>query len=313
MSLVKIIPKHLWVAASSWGARGISACVQIVSVHYLVSLLGEDKYSAFILLGGLITWCNLSDFGIGNSILNYIAERRAQDKNYEYFILVGSVIVFILFFIVAVFLCFLSMTVAEQYLKIYSDAIINNKIILFYISTLIFCGTALAGIIYKIWYAEQIGWLSNLFPAVCALIGLLNIIVVRKIDGNFSDLLIVFVLFYLPALIIPIYLLLKRYRFEIRKTKLNRRLFAGASLKIIERARPFFIFAVMGAIVLQTDLIVLSQKGDASEIILYGVLLKIFNVIYFIYSAVLQAWWPVCTELRIKKQWVELKKSIRLS
>lgn len=314
MNLLSMIPRHLWIAASSWGARCISAGVQIISVHYLVSILGEEKYSVFILLSGLVTWCNLSDFGIGNSILNFISERNANKRQYSHLIVVSILLMFILAVLVTLLLFFISNIVAETYLKAYSDNLLGNKIELLFISALIFCGTALAGLIYKIWYAEHIGWLSNLFPAISALIGLLGIYLVSLLDSQDNSVLEVFSVFFVPALVISFVLMCIRFIKEIALIKsLSKTLFLGTSKRIIKRALPFFMFAAMGAVVLQTDLIVLSQKGTASEIILYGVLLKIFNVVYFVYSAVLQAWWPVCTELRVKRKWKELKKNITLS
>ncbi|WP_234832128.1 glycosyltransferase, partial [Salmonella enterica] len=72
-------------------------------------------------------------------------------------------------------------------------------------------------------------------------------------------------------------------------------------------------FSSLSIIVLQTDYIVMSQKLSAADIIKYTVTMKIFGLMFFIYTAVLQALWPVCAELRVKMQWRKLHRIIFLN
>ncbi|WP_258034170.1 MATE family efflux transporter [Pectobacterium odoriferum] len=57
----------------------------------------------------------------------------------------------------------------------------------------------------------------------------------------------------------------------------------------------------------------MSQKLSTADIIKYSVLMKIFSLAFFIYSALLQALWPVCTELCVNKKWRELNKIVMLN
>lgn len=63
------IPSHLIVAGSSWLSKIIIAGVQLASISYLISILGEEKYAIFSLLTGLLVWCSAVDFGIGTGLL----------------------------------------------------------------------------------------------------------------------------------------------------------------------------------------------------------------------------------------------------
>lgn len=313
MEIIKRLPKHLLVASSSWISRGILTVVQILSVRYLIEILGHEKYAAFILLSGLLAWSSLSDFGLGNSVLSVISEKRAENKKYKHLLLSSFLISLLFFILVGVIVYFLSETLSGYYLKSFDSNVINNKSQTFFIALMLFVWSTLAGLIYKVWYAEQVGWLSNFFPAIAAIIGFFGIYILSSntVDESF-DILEVFLIFFLPvALISSILLIWKIIKVGSYNLKIKR------NLKIInillKRARPFFLFSILGVIVLQTDLIVISQKLEVKDIILYGVLLKIFNVIYFIYSSVLQAWWPVCTELIIQKKIKKLKQGIRYS
>ncbi|EAP8346145.1 transporter, partial [Salmonella enterica] len=80
------IPSHLIVAGSSWLSKIIIAGVQLASISYLISILGEEKYAIFSLLTGLLVWCSAVDFGIGTGLQNYISECRAKNKSYDAYI-----------------------------------------------------------------------------------------------------------------------------------------------------------------------------------------------------------------------------------
>ncbi|EBI2998112.1 transporter, partial [Salmonella enterica subsp. enterica serovar Typhi] len=82
---------------------------------------------------------------------------------------------------------------------------------------------------------------------------------------------------------------------------------------LLSRSSGFLIFSSLSIIVLQTDYIVMSQKLSAADIIKYTVTMKIFGLMFFIYTAVLQALWPVCAELRVKMQWRKLHRIIFLN
>ncbi|HBV2730405.1 TPA: transporter, partial [Citrobacter freundii] len=95
------IPNHLIIAGSSWLSKIVIAGVQVASISYLLSILGEEKYAVFSLLTGLLVWCSAVDFGIGTGLQNYISECRAKENNYDGFIKAALHLSFfaILFFI----------------------------------------------------------------------------------------------------------------------------------------------------------------------------------------------------------------------
>jgi O-antigen/teichoic acid export membrane protein len=67
----------------------------------------------------------------------------------------------------------------------------------------------------------------------------------------------------------------------------------------------------MANIVLQADYIVLSQKFQAQDVLIYSIHQRIFSIVFFVYVAVLQALWPTCAEMRIAGRWQELKDTAR--
>nr|WP_143552015.1 MATE family efflux transporter [Salmonella enterica] len=81
-------------------------------------------------------------------------------------------------------------------------------------------------------------------------------------------------------------------------------------IAILRRSSGFFLFTLLSIVVLQTDYMVISQRLTPADIVQYTVTMKIFGLVFFIYTAILQALWPICAELRVKQQWKKLNKMI---
>jgi O-antigen/teichoic acid export membrane protein len=62
------------------------------------------------------------------------------------------------------------------------------------------------------------------------------------------------------------------------------------------RAWRFGGFAVMSSAVLGVDYIVMSQTLPADQIVRYNAASRVYGLIFFLYTALLQASWPVCAE-----------------
>lgn len=77
------VPTHIIVAASAWGSRLVSIFIQFYSIKILLDLLGTEGYAVFTVIGSLVGWFLLADFGLGNSLQNQISYRRANHQEYQ--------------------------------------------------------------------------------------------------------------------------------------------------------------------------------------------------------------------------------------
>ncbi|MEI7085376.1 MATE family efflux transporter [Pectobacterium versatile] len=301
------IPNHFLIAASSWGAKLVVALVQVASIHYLLDMMGENGYAAFVLLSGLLVWGGIADFGIGSSLQNYISESRAKNEDYKKYIKASFNIVilgmFFLFFILYISSGFLS----ELYLASFSEMEIGSKSDLFFSASVLFCSIGVGTVMCKIWFAEQAGWKANTVNALAYLLGFLGIWFSHKMEINLSIKLSLIAMFF-PLSLFTLFFLFKKFWISISEN-----ITAKNYIDLAKRGRGFFFFSILSVLVLQADYIVMSQKLSTADIITYSVLMKIFSLAFFIYSAVLQALWPVCTELCVNKKWRELNKIVILN
>lgn len=298
------IPSHLIVAGSSWLSKIVIAGVQLASITYLLSILGEEKYAAFSLLTGLLVWCSIVDFGIGTGLQNYISESRAENKDYTPFIKAALQLSFAAFFLFIVLFYFLSATVSSRYLSSFHEILQGKASSIFFVACLVFSSIGIGTIAYKILFAELVGWKANILNALSYMIGMLGLLYVyyAKIPIDLKESLVIV---YLPVGVISVFYIIYRY-FKIYNTKTTKYHY----FTLLRRSSGFFIFTLLSIVVLQTDYIVISQRLTPTDIVQYTITMKVFGLVFFIYTAVLQASWPICTELRVKREWKKLNKMV---
>lgn len=76
---------------------GLNAFVGLVYTPYMLHKLGQSEYGLYSLVGSVIAYLTLMDFGFGNAVVRYTAKYRAEGKHEEMYYLFGM-----FFFIYAV-------------------------------------------------------------------------------------------------------------------------------------------------------------------------------------------------------------------
>jgi O-antigen/teichoic acid export membrane protein len=294
------IPRHLLVAASAWASRIVTALVLLASVRILMDSLGLENYAVFVLLTGLTGWFMLADMGIGSSVQNHISESRARGQSYDDLISASGLLAVLLLFVTVIALYFISPYVAPVLLKSFPFLSEAEKTKLFFLTGVLSIGMGVGGIVYKVWYGEQRGYLSNIVPAIAAVVGLIGLLLVRQTPVE-DRLFLSLVAFTAPLAVLPLGVLLVQ---QLRRghghtgTKLP-----GTIHRLMKRGFHFWFFAIMAAGVLQIDYIVMSQFLAAHDIAAYYISTKVFGLAFFVYTAILAALWPVFAESIARREW----------
>lgn len=309
--IITMLPNHFLTALTSWMSRAVSSLTQILSIGYLLDILGENNYALFVLLSGLIAWGTIADFGFGYSLQNFISERRAINRSYNEYIIISVCMMFIGFVLLMMLLWPLSKLIVPYYLQAFNDYLVSEKVALLYMSLFIFSTTYFGAVIYRIWFAEQKGVLVNIVSATISLVGFFFIFIISKANISQNIYLIIF-LFLGPAAVIPFFILIVRFMKEIKKASACSDNYSILVKPILKRSSGFLLFSILTTVIIQTDYLVMSQVLQPSEIIIYSVLMKIFGVIFFVFSALLQALWPVCAEYRVQGKWRQLNNIVKL-
>lgn len=301
------IPRHLLVAATAWLARFLIAGVQLVSIRIVFTNLGSEAYAVFALLTGLMVWFMLVDFGIGYAAQNAISERRAAGEGYEREIAVGLAIGMMFLVATGAIFMLLGASIGPAYLRQFGFLDSGEKTTYFFTVAVLFLGAGTGQIIYKVWYGEQRGYLANAMMALAAVVSLGGLWAV--VHSDVKDKLYWGLVAYLtPSMVFP----LVASAWRLARVGRAAWIFERSELKrLSSRAWRFWGFAVMSAVVLNIDYIIMSQLLSPSEIVLYTITTKVLGFVLTIYAAVLMAFWPVCTELAAKNQWIGIFRHIK--
>jgi len=269
--------------------------------------LGTEKYAVYAVLGGMQGWFLLADIGIASSLQNFISERRAHDQEYGDYIAAAGVFALLMGLF---FLLLLSMTVAPiaaAILKGFPFMPATEKTRCFFMVAMVSIGTCVGSIAYRIWYAEQKGYLANILPAAASLISLAGIMAVAKFP-NENYLLWSLTAAFLPPAVLPLMVFTRQFMVSFRqRPPMN-----WVVLRLlIRRGLKFWGFAIMAAGVLQVDYLVMSQFLEPLQIVIYNFATKIYALVFFIYGALLSAIWPVCAEALSRNDWGMVRCYIR--
>jgi len=305
--LLNRIPRHLLVAASAWGSRIITAATGLLSIRLLLRTLGEDQYALFAVLAGLQGWYMLTDAGLGVSLQNYISELRARDRAYDSYVSAAVFMLLLLFSFNIIALYLLSPWLTAVVLKGFPAVGDAEKIQAFFWAGMLLLLTCSAGIVYKIWYAEQKGYLANIVPAIASVMSLAGVVIVENL-GIEKKLLWDVIAMFSPQALLPLLVLLKQ---SYKNYKKLRNVPTDIIEKLLKRAGKFFFFSVMAAGVLQIDYIMMSQFLKPHDIVVYNIATKIFSLVFFVYSAILSALWPVCSEAIALNLWKSVNNYLR--
>lgn len=264
-----------------------------------MELMGVSYFAVMCLLVATQGWLMLSDFGIGSSLQNYVAERRAAGEGYQALLAGGGCVLFIIILVLYGLWSLSYQYIASIMFKNISgvDYDIISMALLY--SGLFMILSGCAQVIYKVWLGEHKGHLAFMFPAIAQLIGYVGIVLLDSTGSSEGELFIwITFLWFAPVALIS----LTGCLWAMFCQKVWQVSFKGVvdGIKTVApRAFGFSCFSFMVAGVLLTDMFVLSILGPDNQLAVglssYYIAHRIFFSLFFVYSAALSIIVPTMT------------------
>lgn len=288
------IETHHLVALSAWASKGVTAVSQLVGIRLLLDALGAGQYAVFVVLASFAGWIQLMDFGVGNTLQNSISEERERGGEASRLIALLAILLPGLLLVFALAMVVLDLVAANSSVAFLAVATSAGRDVLVASCAALFA-TAIGGIAYKVWYAEQKGWWANLFPALASLCSLGLVFLAGR--AGYRDFLGVVLLYQLPPAVLALSVLGWRL-FGVRHF-IRGALRAVAITPFLRRSLGFFAFALLSALTLQVDYFILAAHASAYEMVSYNIVSRLFAMVGILHAAYLGALWPVCTQLLV--------------
>lgn len=299
-------PRIWLVAGGGWAGRIIQVLAQLLVVRILTDHLGVEGYGVFALLASVATWFTLSDFGIAISLQNHISERRAGGEDVDTLMLSASLLAIVACGFVALLILFAGPLLARFILSDFAFLSSGHKVLIFYAMAFPGIGTALGGILYRIWFAHHRGYLSNLMPAAGTVLGTLGVWLASRMQIE-PALPWSVALFYAPMAALPI----SGLAITLVRLARNHRASIKIAGEVLHRALRFWLFGIMATAVLQVDFIIIAKVLSAHDIVIYSIATRVFGLVFFVYNALLMAIWPMCSEAIAGGRWADVQRTIR--
>lgn len=295
------------VAASAWASRIITAITGLFTIRLLMQSLGAEQYAVYAVLGGIQGWFMLADMGVASSLQNFVSERRAKNQDYQEYIASAGMYSILIGGAFLLLLAVVASPLALVILKGFSFLSETDKAQSFFVVGIISIMTCIGGVAYRIWYAEQKGYLANIFPAVASLLSLAGIMFAAKLSAD-NRLFWSLTAAYSPPAALSIMAFARQFLASI---KMAPAISKEVVWHLARRGLKFWGFALMSTGVLQVDYLVMSQFLEPRQIVIYNFTTKIYALVFFVYGAVLSAVWPVCAEAVSREDWALVKRYIK--
>jgi len=295
---------HLVVAGSAWASRVVLALLQVTGVRLLTVGLGQQSYAVYALLAGLAAWFTLADFGLAAALQNFISGARARGQDHTPVVARCAALALAGGAVLALLAWGLAPAVAGVLMAglpgVAPDARVDA------LRLLAVAGIALAAgsLVYKVWYAEQRGWLAHLCQLVAGLLAygatalVLHVAATHRLEWSVAA------WFGLNALL-PLGCLLWRTR-GLRGARA-----AAAPPGLLGQALGFCGTAGLAALVLQLDYVLIAFLLGPDDLVAYSLYARVFGLGLFVYASVLGALWPVLAERAAQGRGAEMLAQTR--
>lgn len=301
-------------AIASVGARGINLATTFISVPLTIKYLGIERYGLWLVISSVITLLGFADLGMGNGLLNTVAEADGKDDRTMVREYVSSAL-FMLLVIAGLFALF--------WLLIYSQV---NWGWVFNLSSaraqaeagpalMVFMGCFLVGmplgITQKIQLGYQEGFINNLWQSAGSVLGLLAVLVAIMLQADLPWL--VLAMAGSPVLITAIngIMLFGRRNPWLRPHwRAVRRVSAW---RVLKTGLLFFVLQIAVAVGFQSDNIVIARYLGADLVPQYAVPMRLFMIVPSLVGYILTPLWPAYREAIARQDVSWVKKTFRRS
>ena len=300
------IPNYYYFTSIGWLSRIVSALSKIIAINIVLGYLGADLYAVFVLVNGLTTWFVLMDFGLGKSLQNAISTARATGESTQ--VLISNTVLLIWLLIIFSMVIYSIVAYPFQYILLHNIAIdvARHQWYLLLVIGNIYIVTMLLNIAFSVFFAEKQAYWVYLYQMVGAIGSILMAIATRYLYDGDDKLFIMLLAWVVPLLIVAIIAYIHAFP--------RKNIFCHYNYSVLKslfiRSIKFWAYYLGSAAVLNSNYIIMSQTLTAYEITIFSIIDRGFNIVYFIYQALLTVLWPELAEFFAKKKWQQANKML---
>ncbi len=258
----------------------LGMCVLLLTVPMTLPYLGAERFGVWMTVSSFAAFLSFLDFGIGNGIINRVAEANVKSEKEElafvatHGLLILTVIGALIALITYPLIIYLPWEKIIKLEEAQNAAEINLTIIVFHI---LFSISIPLGGILKIYQGLQMAWQPHLIRGLASIASLAAVYVLAEQQAGIPALLIAT---YGIQTIFPVFLLLSLTKKKIlRIGALNSMDWMAQSSMLFKSGGLFLILQVGGLLVWSVDSVIIAATLGAASVTQFVLVQRIFQFV----------------------------------
>lgn len=297
-------------AATALAGRGVSTAVSFLAVPLTVRYLGDERYGLWVVISTILSWLTLADIGLGNGLINAVAEadgqgRRDLAQRYvatTFWLLVG--VAAVLGLALGLAWPWLDWNAWLNVASEPSRAELGPALALATGLALANLPLAVSG---RVLAAYQEGALANYWAAAGSLLSLAGLLIATQTRAG------------LPALVLGfsgaqtlVAALSALWLFGRHKAWLWPRLSSvkvSQSRRLMQTGLEFFLLQIAALVLFQTDNLVIARFVGPEAVTGYSIAYRLFGTVALLHSLALTPLWPAYAEAAARGDWAWVRRA----
>lgn len=304
-------------AIATLGARLITVFAQIITVSVALDYLGANRYGIWMTIASIVSFLHLSDLGIGNALIGFIAEKHATNDHYSLLSFVKKALAILCLGALLVFFAgYVTVNVYDWRTLLSNNqaitaAELKNSILVF---LGLFCLGQPLGASQQMRLGLQSGHINAVYNSIGQIMNLLAIYIAVELKGNLPTLIFASMIGTLLLNFFNLVSLMVSLKYKQGCNVISRPI---ETRLLFRRAAAFFLLHISGLIAYQSDILIVSYFHSSAAVSEYSIVLKYFSIPSVFLSFFFVGMWPAYSDalMRQEKIWVEsfFWKSMRYS
>lgn len=290
-------------------ARCVTVFTSLLTVRLTIRYLGTERYGLWMSVTSVVAFLTFADLGIGNGLLNAIAEARGRDDveavhkyvSSAFFVLLGVATL-----LLGIFACVYPFIPWTRLFNVSSPLAAHEAGPAVIVFLVCFLTNIPLDVVQRVQTGHQEGYLANFWMIIGNLTGLGCLIMVMHRNGGLPWL----ILAILGGQILGVFgNWVQEFGFA-RPELLPEWAYwdTAAARKILHTGLMFFLLQICGAFTLPLDLIIITQVLGPEAVTQYSVPIRLFLLVGSVANMFIIPLWPAYGEAfaRGDSKWVKL-------
>jgi O-antigen/teichoic acid export membrane protein len=289
--------RALMTSLAAITSKAVSVGTQLISVPLTLHYLGNERFGLWMAMSSLIAMLAFADLGIGNGLLNAIAEAYGKDDVAQMRRYTSSALAMLsgVAALLLIIFCLLYPLIPWARFFNVDDPIAQAEVGPATAAFMIcFALNVPATVVQRVQLGVQLGFLANVWQALGSLMALGAVLIVIRYNGGLEWLVLAFAGAPVLAAVINAMYFFSRLRPDLSPQ--FRVVTMSVAHKLLRSGLLFLVLQIVASAAYLSDNVVIARVLGAGSVTTYAIPEKMFSVIPIVLAMLLTPLWPAYGE-----------------